>query len=289
MSPLVCGILAGVSLGPLLLAAEPTKVACVGDSITEGSGLSNPSLESYPARFQRLAGTHLVVRNFGVSGRTLLKRGDYPYWNEPAFTQSHTWEPDIVTIKLGTNDSKPQNWRYGTNFVADLEELIASYSALPSHPRIVLCTPAPVYRTGAFSISPGIVATNIAPAVRAVATDLGLEVIDFHVLLADHQEWFPDTVHPNTRGAAVMAALLFDHFLGDAGGPAEVRLDLERLANGRTRAAWPADRGDWVLQSRSRLDSRYAWAVSTAVAYADGDQIVVTNPVAPQFLRLWKP
>jgi acyl-CoA thioesterase-1 len=147
--------------------AVPLKVACVGDSITEGAGLSNPTLESYPARLQRLTGTNnFLVRNYGVSGRTLLKKGDFPYWKESAFKQSQDWGPDVVIIKLGTNDSKPQNWRHSTNFVADYEEMIGIYSSLPSHPRIFLCTPAPVYANGAFDIKPGIVATNIAPTTR---------------------------------------------------------------------------------------------------------------------------
>lgn len=38
-------------VGPTCLSAKETvlKVACVRDSITEGSGLKNKALESYPA------------------------------------------------------------------------------------------------------------------------------------------------------------------------------------------------------------------------------------------------
>ena len=93
------------------VAADPVRIACVGDSITEGSGLGNPAVESYPARLQRLLGTHYLVRNFGVSGRTLLKKGDYPYWKESAYRLSRDFAPDIVLIKLGSNDAKSFNWR----------------------------------------------------------------------------------------------------------------------------------------------------------------------------------
>src|SRR6266567_5306540 len=81
--------------------AAPMKIACIGDSITEGAGLSNPAVESYPARLQRLLGANALVRNFGVSGRTLLKEGDFPYWKELFFKQSHDWQPDLVIIQLG--------------------------------------------------------------------------------------------------------------------------------------------------------------------------------------------
>ena len=50
-------------------------------------------------------------------------------------------KPDIVLIKLGTNDTKPQNWKYKDEFMADYQHLIDSYKALNSHPRIILLTP----------------------------------------------------------------------------------------------------------------------------------------------------
>ena len=136
-------LLLGTNLGRAVV-----KVACIGDSITAGSFLANPALESYPAKLQRLLGAEYEVRNYGVSGRTLLRKGDYPYWVESAFTQSHDWSPDLVTIMLGTNDGKPYNWRYGTNFLTDYTDLIASYTNLSSHPRILICTPCPVFGTG---------------------------------------------------------------------------------------------------------------------------------------------
>src|SRR5436309_12171710 len=176
--------------------AAPVKIACIGDSITEGAGLGNPSVESYPARLQRLLGTNAVVRNYGVSGRTLLKEGDFPYWKEPFFKQSHDWQPDTVIIQLGTNDSKPQNWRYGTNFVSEYEQLVASYSSLTSGPRIFVCTPCPVYGSGAYTISPSIVASNIAPQVWDMSKRLGLGLIDLDTRLGDMSAGFPYIVHP---------------------------------------------------------------------------------------------
>src|SRR5215212_6867855 len=102
MLPLVVLLLAVSALG----VTPPVKVACVGDSITEGTGLASPATESYPARLQKLLGTNYNVRNFGVSGRTLLKQGDFPYWKEAAFTNSRNFGPNIVIIQLGTNDGK---------------------------------------------------------------------------------------------------------------------------------------------------------------------------------------
>ena len=44
------------------------------------------------------------VINLGVSGRTMMKTGDFPYWNEQAYQDALNSEADIVIMMLGTND-----------------------------------------------------------------------------------------------------------------------------------------------------------------------------------------
>ena len=277
---------------PHRLGAATIKVACVGDSITEGSGLGSPATESYPAKLQRLLGTNYLVRNFGVSGRTLLRKGDFPYWNESAYTQSRSFGPDVVIIKLGTNDSKPQNWRHGTNFTTDYEALIASYAALPTQPRIMLVTPCPVYRTGAFDIRPAIVATNIAPATRELAAGLGLELVDLHTRLGNHGEWFPDTVHPNSRGTTVMAALFAAAITRAAVEPSATAAEIAVVPANRVALSWPSAAAGLVLQSVTSLAGTPAWTVVEQVAVNNGQTVIVTNTVptaGARFYRLWQP
>ncbi len=284
----LCPLLAG----PWIASAEPVRIACVGDSITEGAGLSNASQESYPARLQRLLGTNeFTVRNYGVSGRTLLKKGDFPYWKEAAYTQSRAWKPHVVVIKLGTNDSKPYNWRHGTNFVSEFEEFVGSYAGLETRPRIILCTPAPVYNRGAFDIQPGVVATNVAPAVRDLASRLGLEVIDLHERLAGHAEWFPDTVHPNTRGMAVMAAVVLQSLKLMPDSEAAAEVEIRPISGGRAALQWSAAHRGWVMQSANLLTGSPAnWTVLDSIPYADAASVRLTNrPTAARFYRLWKP
>ena len=52
------------------------RVACVGDSITFGSGIKNRDQNSYPAQLGAMLGEKYEVRNFGVGGATLLKNGE---------------------------------------------------------------------------------------------------------------------------------------------------------------------------------------------------------------------
>jgi acyl-CoA thioesterase I len=212
----LAGVLACSSL------ARAAKIACVGDSITFGYGLGNPNSESYPAQLAARLGAAHTVENFGVSGATLLKQGDKPYWNEASFTSSGTFTPDVVVVMLGTNDAKPQNWSYSAAFSANYAELIEHYRALGA--LVYVATPPPVYAPGAYDIPPDVVANQVVPLVRTVAGDANAPLVDVFTALSGKPEDFPDTVHPNNAGAGLIAdavkAALDAHGFGGASGAA---------------------------------------------------------------------
>ena len=183
-------------------AAEPIKVACVGDSITQGVGAQKG--KSYPAQLQGLLGDGYQVGNFGVSARTLLRKGDFPYWNEKKYQDALAMEPAIVVIMLGTNDTKPQNWKFETEFDADYRELVKSVQALKSKPKVFVCRPVPVPGKGNYGINEENIQKEI-PRLDALAKALGCGVIDMHAALEKFPEMLPDRVHPNTAGAGEMA------------------------------------------------------------------------------------
>ncbi len=185
-------------------AAPAIKVACVGDSITEGAGLG---VNTYPATLGRLLGTNYSVRNFGVSGTTLLRKGDMPYWNQGAFRTATNSSPDIVTIMLGTNDSKPYNWVYKAQFSKDLSDMIDIFAGLPSHPRVFVCLPVPAYAVN-FSIQPEVIRTEVIPLIKQTARQKGAMTIDTYNALAGRPDLFPDNIHPNAAGDALIAKTL---------------------------------------------------------------------------------
>ena len=183
-------------------AAEPIKVACVGDSITQGAGASKG--KSYPSQLQELLGEKYKVGNYGVSGRTLLRKGDAPYWKEKAYQNALGMNPDVVVIMLGTNDTKPQNWKFEAEFVADYRDLVKSFQGLATKPKVFICRPVPVPGKGNYGINEENVQKEI-PRLDALAKELGCEVIDMHAALEKKPELLPDRVHPNTEGAGEMA------------------------------------------------------------------------------------
>lgn len=199
---LLSALLAGVST-----CAGAIKVACIGDSITEGAGTDNPAVNAYPVVLGKLLGTNYQTRNFGVGGRTMLRKGDFPYWNETAFQNATNYAPDIVTIKLGTNDSKPQNWRYRDQFGRDLGDMIDIFAKLASHPRIFVCLPVPAYGLQ-YDINPEIIKNEIIPIIRQVARQKGVTTVDVYTPLSGRPDLFPDLIHPNNAGAVMIAATL---------------------------------------------------------------------------------
>jgi acyl-CoA thioesterase-1 len=240
-----------------------------------------------------LVGTNYIVGNKGLSGATLLTNGDLPYFGSTTFAGSQKFSPGVFVIMLGSNDSKPQNWVYGTNFYSNYVNLVGAYTNLTSHPRVLLCTPPPVFNNGAFAINPGIVATNISPLIRQLGSDLKLRVIDLQTLLAGHGEWFPDNVHPSAQGAMVMAAIIYAAVSGDTMNGAIPSVAITTLSNQNAILRWPAGGAGWVLQSTSTLGSTNAWLIAPyAVPIGnDGTSLWFTNTsTAPSTMfRLWDP
>lgn len=184
---------------------DAKRVACIGNSITDGSGIFMRDLFGYPAQLQQMLGNGYVVKNFGVGRRTALNKGDYPYMKEAAWRDALSFNPDIAIIKLGTNDSKPFNWKYKNEFTHDMQQLIDSLKARPSHPRIILCTPLPGPNLKN-SIQDSIIARDICPMIKKLAKKNKLELIDFHSTYQCTEGMIQkDRIHPTIKGAGQMA------------------------------------------------------------------------------------
>lgn len=188
------------------------KVACVGDSITFGAGIPDRDTNSYPAQLGKTLGDGWEVKNFGVSGHTLLKKGDAPYVNSAQYQKALAFQPDVVVIKLGTNDSKPQNWKRKREFIGDYLALINRFRKLESQPVVWLCNPVPVFPEQ-WGIKDRVVRHEIIPRIQYIARMAGAPILDLYTPLKSHPEFFPDKVHPNAAGAKKMARLVADQLL----------------------------------------------------------------------------
>lgn len=190
--------------------AQVVRVFANGDSITYGAGASDGMTRSYAPVLAGLLGAGYSVQRDGVSGATLLRRGSPSYFNTPGIGNTIQADPDIITILLGTNDSKPLNWVYRDEFVSDYIALIDLYRQLPSRPAIFPCLPPPALELPS-DIRGSIIGNEIIPRILEAARQRNLPVIDLHTPFLDTlTSLFPDGIHPNDEGHRIMANRIRD-------------------------------------------------------------------------------
>jgi lysophospholipase L1-like esterase len=194
----------------------PTHVACVGDSITYGYMASSASA-SYPS-----------VKNYGHNSATMLSTGDLPYPTLSEYTAATTFVSGAgtsavvdVIIMLGTNDSKSYNWMSGTStraqqFVTDCGAMVDHFASLPTHPLVYLAFPPRAF-ANSYGISGTIIHDQILPLIQQVATAKNVPIIDVDTPTASQSNLFPDGVHPNDTGYALVAKVMHDGLGGAAG------------------------------------------------------------------------
>jgi lysophospholipase L1-like esterase/pimeloyl-ACP methyl ester carboxylesterase len=210
ISPNHCLIVVFLLIQITVVAQKTIRISCVGNSITAGSRLANPKQESYPAQLQQLLGNKYEVKNFGVGGRTVIKDCDRSYMATPAYQEALKSNPDIVTIKLGTKDTRLPYRLQIDSFMADYKTLIHSFQKLLTHPRIILLLPVTSYLTDTMRQTEQAIAKLILPRIRQVAFEENLELIDLHSITADMPTTFPDSLHPSSLGATILAKRLYE-------------------------------------------------------------------------------
>ncbi len=212
---------AATPLADRIAAGEETRIVCFGDSITgiyyHTGGhrawshlLGDQLVQAWP-------GARLIMLNAGVSGNTTadaLARLD-------ADALAH--RPHLVVMKFGMNDTA----RLPADvFRANLHTLCDRIRAAGSD--LLLLTPNAV-EPGDAGRPPEKVAAYAA-IVRDVGREHGVPVADVHAAFAGVQASAPadwlrlmsDTIHPNLRGHALIAATAAAALTGRPAGPAHV-------------------------------------------------------------------
>ncbi len=196
------------------------KIACIGNSVTYGYGLKDPSTQSYPVQLQQMLGEKYEVKNFGHSGATLLRKGHNPYFKTKEFTEAINLVPDIAIIHLGLNDTDPRDWNnYSNDFRSDYSWLIDTFRKVNPQVKVYICLMTPIFndhprfRSGTRDWYWEI--QNLIPGIAKV-NHTGL--IDLHTPFYFHPNLFPDALHPNKEGAVILAKTVYGAVTGDYGG-----------------------------------------------------------------------
>ena len=200
--------LAVLLLLPFMAAAAhsqpPLRVACVGDSITYGDKIDDREARSYPAALERLAQGRLEVGNFGVNGATALPTFFRTWTDTLACRRALESAPGAVVVMLGINDLLGFRDRLD-DYPAALRAVVVRFQALPSKPRLFLCTLTPIAPPESAQDVNRLVRETMNPAIRAVAAETGAAVIDVSAVIPNRLDLLPDGLHPTAAGAEIIA------------------------------------------------------------------------------------
>lgn len=226
---LICGLtvfslmffngLSGIRLNPKYKDGQ-IKVALVGDSVTYGHSLKNWPKNNYPVLLSKALGDKYCVKTYGVSGSTVQPDGDQPYNKTKAYTWSHEYEAEIIVLMLGSNDSKPENWKGTDKFREEYQILLDSYKQTENEPTIFICTPPTAYYPEGvteglsnYDVQPAII-EDIAEIVKDIAKENGCTLININDLTDGRRDLFgKDNVHPNNDGAKEIAEIVYDYII----------------------------------------------------------------------------
>ena len=276
-----------VLLLPLLLKAQPVKVACVGNSVTFGYGLENPEKESYPVQLQQLLGENYLVKNFGKSGATLLRKGHRPYNEQEEYKNAIAFAGDIVVIHLGLNDTDPRDWpNYGDDFFKDYLTLIQDFRTANPNCKIFVCRMTPIgHNHWRFKSGTRDWYWKIQHCIEVVAEQADCQLIDLQEILYHRPDLFPDALHPTKEGAGIIAQQVYEAITGDFGGlqmpdfysdNMVLQRDIPLTISGKANA------GDQISVLLRKPEKRKAKEIQTqqTTAGKDGRWSVTLNPTA---------
>jgi lysophospholipase L1-like esterase len=190
-----------------ILAGPPVTWVLIGDSITQGV-VHTHGRRSYAELFAERVRGELgrlgdAVVNTAVSGSTSEDLLPEFHWRAGRFA------PDVVLAMYGTNDAVEgldgvPGYRYRIDQIVQRSRDLGAI--------VVLQTPPPVQPGDGRDAD---VVAAYAEAVRGVAADLGVLLVDHHRHwsraaegdVIDH--WFDDPVHPSAAGHVELALTLF--------------------------------------------------------------------------------
>ena len=186
------------------------RIACVGDSITWGFTIVNRRKYSYPSRLQQRLGAEYEVRNFGHNDASARFDADTPYVKKHVYQESLAWNPDVVLLMLGSNDTKKRNWDPEI-FRRDYKRIVESYLKLPSEPKVILIAPIQIFQPmhiPVLGLYTETMENGVRPAIREIAAEMGLELVDLVNLFTD-SKYMMDGVHPQREGARMLEEAIY--------------------------------------------------------------------------------
>ena len=213
-------------------AYKGKTIACIGDSITAGTGTT----KMYFEYLAESIGFGSVIP-MGVTGSCISAASDYGQSNQPLINRyQNIPSADLIVIFMGTNDyghetplGSVEDTRDGT-FYGALNVIIPDLVANHPFSKIVFVTPMHRYGFGTSKllgtpflsddVANGVGATlgDYVDALKLVCANNDVSVIDLYTECtldpadADiRRDYMPDGLHPNAAGHEVIAGIMEAH------------------------------------------------------------------------------
>ncbi len=166
------------SAGPRL-----KHVAVLGDGAALGAGPS-ARLDAWPDQMGRLLGPAYAVRSFVRQSSSADPKSTRFVGRTPEWEWLKEFDPDVVVLALGSADASNEEFPAANRFGEGIDSLIDSLSALPRHPRIVICLPPPCAPTWSRAAIYRHHRVPVADALRGIAARRSLTLVDLDATLA---------------------------------------------------------------------------------------------------------
>ena len=209
---------------------EGAKINFLGDSITEGYGVSNPEKLTWHQLIKRDYGLK-QANNYGASG-TRIARRTVPFLGTPVYdvtfelrAEIMSRDVDAVVVFGGVNDFSHGDAHFGDvnsdsediyTFCGALNSLISKLKRDFPKAELVFLTSLHYIRENEPDQPDGKLLVDYVEAIRTICAKRGVKVIDlFAINPLDHTDTsvVPDGLHPNDAGHAIMAKVIAEELL----------------------------------------------------------------------------
>ena len=198
------------------------RVACIGDSITQGGETSNWPLflGQYLEYLSTVDGNTYEVMNFGKAGAAVRHyledvdgdgvANEYFLYDDPKYLNSLSYNADIVIVQFGANDGLPGNAAALDDYFKSDYTTYLVQPYLDKGATVVLATP-PYAKNG---VVDEYVNGKISQIVRDIGKEKNLYVVDMNKTTESRMESFPDGIHGNDSGYHLIAQTYYNEIFG---------------------------------------------------------------------------
>ena len=185
------------------------KVGCVGDSNTYGAEATDRSQYAWPVQIRSMLGNKYETRNFGVNGALMMNHLNDAWKNKTAYSDNKSYDPDIIVIALGTNDSKDGYWD-AVKFKNSYIDLINEFKNYSAEPEIYMAIPIRAY-SSSWSINDQTIREQVIPTMKEISKEKGLPLIDLYSVTNNMANLMAtDGIHPRDEGLRIIARKIAD-------------------------------------------------------------------------------